>query len=191
MDKTNGSQLPVSNPVDEQYNPVNEQSKLVDEQSNPVDEQSNLVDRKAKPVVEQPYSVDMASLIINRATNVEEEGVESYSMDPYIKNTKEDKNLESNTILPYLVRKVDSKELLPRPWTSTNQLLIASYISVLCCCFIGVFANRYAWKAKSYNNRSRYHEAKQYARKSVKWMYAAFGCALAITALTLLIYFSN
>ncbi|KAK6194864.1 hypothetical protein SNE40_000402 [Patella caerulea] len=146
-----------------------------------MDEQQYNPVGQSKPVDEQPYSVDMSSLIVNRATrDDEEEAVESFSIEPHIKNTKENRNLESNTVFPYLVRRVDSEELLPRPWKSTNQLIIVSYISVLFCCFFGVFANHNAWEAKEFNNRSRYHEAKGYAKHSVRWMYAAFVCGIVL-----------
>ncbi|KAK6194867.1 hypothetical protein SNE40_000405 [Patella caerulea] len=124
------------------------------------------------PVVEQPYTPE--SLTVNNSVKDEEKGVESYSMDPYIKNTSENKNLEANTILPYLVRRRNSEELLPRPWKSVNQLIIVSYVSAVLCCFLGVVANHFAWRAKKTKNENRYHETKKFGKRSVIFIYLAF-----------------
>ncbi|KAK6194865.1 hypothetical protein SNE40_000403 [Patella caerulea] len=136
------------------------------------------LDKKPDPVLEQPYTP--ASLIVNNSVRDVEGGVESFSMEPHIQNTEKNRHVESNTILPYLVRRMDSEELLPRPWKSTNQIIIVSYISILFCCFIGAAANHYAWKAKKTNNESRYHETKKFANNSVKWIYSAFACGIII-----------
>ncbi|XP_076445770.1 uncharacterized protein LOC143283419 [Babylonia areolata] len=101
-----------------------------------------------------------------------ETAVLSFAVEEHQRNTEANPDRENTHILPVLVRRVSSQELLPGPFQSTNQLLCASYLSALCCLCIGVFAVHCAWEAKEKRNSGMLSSAASYANQSycsMKW----------------------
>lgn len=134
-----------------------------DAEQQPVQIKADEICLKVDPNAAQEYagkdqSTRASSIPPNRDTDKEQEHTAKYTIDTatVILHTDENSVHASTTTLPRLVRKVPSVELLPTGWKSTDCLLIASYISVLLCLVTGVFANKYAWRAKRNRGRGLY-----------------------------------
>lgn len=123
-------------------------------------------------------------------TNKNQSKIPSYAIDPAYQNTMENPYRETTVTLPHLVRKVPSCDLTPQPWHSFNQVLILSYISIVFCCCIGVFANRNAWKAKTLRGKGLYGVAQKRAKMSVYCSYAGVGVGILIIIIVLAAVFA-
>ncbi|XP_069133961.1 uncharacterized protein [Argopecten irradians] len=113
--------------------------------------------------------------------------VQTYNIEPAYQNTLENPYKETTITLPHLVKKVPEEELLPRPYRTFNQVVLLSYVSVLCCMCVGVLANRYAWRAKLQNGKGLYGLAQKWSRRAIYGSYLAFGLGFIIIILIILI----
>ncbi|XP_046560170.1 uncharacterized protein LOC124269201 [Haliotis rubra] len=63
--------------------------------------------------------------------------------------------------------------LVPKPWGKIKHIIIASYLSLLCCCVPAIFANKYAWEAKRYKDLGLRSEARVLAKNAVCCIYTS------------------
>lgn len=130
-----------------------------------------------------PAHVDVSLVIQKQTAKDKDQKIPSYEIESQFKNAKENPHTMT---LPRLVRKVPESDLTPRPWTKFIQILCLSYISVLFFPLLGVFANRYAWKANRANEKGLYDLAKKWAKLAVILSYVAFGLGcITITIIVL------
>ncbi|CAL1536669.1 unnamed protein product [Lymnaea stagnalis] len=101
------------------------------------------------------------------------EDVATFAVVEIERNDARNSTREATHTLPVLVRRVHSSEFLPRPFTRTVQLIICSYLSVLCCCFCGAFAAEKAMAAKLSRDKGIYIAAKKHARRAAMCIIAA------------------
>lgn len=111
--------------------------------------------------------------------------IDSYAIDEVNKNTEYNPYKESTITVPHLIRRVNSRELIPKPFTSFTQLLVISYISILFFPFFGAIANMYAWKAKIERGKGLYTLAKRRARLALYWSLGSFASGLAVLTIVL------
>lgn len=114
-----------------------------------------------------------------------QEKIDSYVIGAADKNTEVNPDREATITLPHLVKRVDSRELIPKPFTHFNQLLFFSYISILFCPFFGAIGNMYAWKAKSQRSKGVYTSAKRRARLALYWSLGSIASGFAILIIVL------
>lgn len=109
--------------------------------------------------------------------------VATYAINPADQNTVKNPRKETTVTLPHLVRKVPQKDLLPRPFTSFNQVLLLSYISTIFCLFSGLLANQWAWRAKLRNGKGFYTLAERWGRRAVYASYVSIvmGTIIAVS----------
>ncbi|XP_046557591.1 uncharacterized protein LOC124266831 isoform X2 [Haliotis rubra] len=81
----------------------------------------------------------------------------------------------------------NSGELVPKPWRSIKQVIVASYLSLICLCLPGMFATKYAWEANRYKELGLPSEAKVLAKNAVCCIYTGLilGTVLGAIGLTL------
>ncbi|XP_062579136.1 uncharacterized protein LOC134241058 [Saccostrea cucullata] len=128
-----------------------------------------------------PKHVNVSLVKQNQAAKSKDQKITSYE----IQASKENPHTMT---LPHLVRKVPESDLTPRPWTTFNQILCLSYISVLFFFPIGAFANKYAWKAIRTYRKGLYVLAKKWAKPAIILSYIAVlvGC-IVITVIVLVV----
>lgn len=91
----------------------------------------------------------------------------SYAIESQYQNTAKNPYKETTSVVPHLIRKVPENTLTPKPFTSFNQVIVFSYISVLFFIFIGAFAAKDAMKAKIYMGKGLYQLATERAKRAV------------------------
>lgn len=129
---------------------------------------------QTKPNQEDHEQLELSLLIENKAAQNDNTNVlQSFAIDDAYRNTAENPYRETTMTVPHLVKKVPEEDLTPRPWKTFNQILCFSYLSVVFCIGLGVYANREAWKAKLLNGKGLYGLAQQRARRAVIVSYTA------------------
>ncbi|XP_059170961.1 uncharacterized protein LOC131952365 [Physella acuta] len=108
--------------------------------------------------------------------------VNSFAMENHQKNTTRNPMKEATSIAPVLIRRTESNEILPKPFTKFSQLIVCSYLSMLCCCICGAMAVKRAVHAKIRRNQGVYVVAQKKARQAGGWILAAvlFGLSIGI-----------
>jgi hypothetical protein len=106
----------------------------------------------------------------NEFLTYNEPDFENSSENPYRDTTESDINL----------RHLPLAELVPRPWKTFEQVMIASYISVVICFVTGLFAVRYAWRGRRHQSKGLMGMAQRDLNLAVWFIYAsaAFGILL-------------
>ncbi|XP_005101424.1 uncharacterized protein LOC101847735 [Aplysia californica] len=124
---------------------------------------------------------------ITRAKSDEADGenLPTFSVVEHEKNTSANPRKEDTFALPHLVRRIDSAEVLPKPFKSTNQLICAAFSSIICCIVIGAFAAKYAMKAKIQRNKGTYSSAQVSAKRAFYLVIAAVVCGILIVTIVL------
>ncbi|XP_059170964.1 uncharacterized protein LOC131952368 [Physella acuta] len=120
--------------------------------------------------------------------------VNSFAMENQQKNTTRNPMREATSIAPMLVIRTESSEILPKPFTKFSQLIVCSYLSMLCCCICGAMAVKRAVHAKIRRNQGVYVVAKKKARQAGGWILAAvlFGLVIySIIAVVVSLKFSK
>ncbi|KAK6987036.1 hypothetical protein BgiMline_016711 [Biomphalaria glabrata] len=97
---------------------------------------------------------------------------ENSSENPYRDTTESDINL----------RHIPLGDLVPRPWKTFEQVMIASYVSVVFFIVTGLFAVRYA-------RRGKRHQSKGLMGMAQRDLKMAVWCVYASIAFGVLIYF--
>ncbi|XP_060065133.1 uncharacterized protein LOC132545465 [Ylistrum balloti] len=147
-------------------------------------ENSKTQEQTSKEVPEAPVVTSQDQVAVSLLEQHDDDKgapvVMTYNIEPAYQNTLSNPYKETTITLPHLVKKVPPRELLPRPYRTFNQVLALSYVSIVCCLFIGMFANRYAWRAKIQNGKGLYALAKKWARIAVYVSYVAFVCGILI-----------
>ncbi|XP_033741531.1 uncharacterized protein LOC117328202 [Pecten maximus] len=142
---------------------------------------------KDVPVTVAPVGTDSEHVAISLLEGHETSKgpvVESWTIEPV--NTEKNPNKEATITMPHLVKKIPQKELLPRPYRTFNQVVVMTYASAICCLFVGLLANRWAWHAKLQNEKGLYGLAKKWARRAVYVSYVAVVLGvIIITSITL------
>ncbi|OWF53660.1 hypothetical protein KP79_PYT07669 [Mizuhopecten yessoensis] len=142
-------------------------------------------EQTTQDVQEAPVDTDVEHVAMSLLEHHENESkgpsnMKSFNIEPAYQNTIENPYKETTVTLPHLVKKMPEEQLLPRPWRTFNQVVCLSYISILFCMCIGVFANRYAWRAKLQNGKGLYGLAQKWSRRAVYASYTAFVVGLII-----------
>lgn len=146
--------------------------------------QENGKEQKQKEA-EQNGNTETVLQVTEERSDRHDKKIDSYVIDEVNKNTVDNPYKESTITLPHLIRRVDSRELTPKPFTSFNQILIISYISILFFPFFGAIANMYAWKAKLKRGKGLYALAKRQAKLAVYWSLGSFASGLAVLIIVL------
>ncbi|XP_012942149.1 uncharacterized protein LOC106012775 [Aplysia californica] len=108
--------------------------------------------------------------------------VATFAIEDHEKNTGSNPMKEDTFVFPHLVRRIDSAEVLPRPFKTTNQLICAAYASIICCCCFGAFAAKYAMKTKIQRNKGTYTAAIKSGKKTICYIIAAVVfCSVVLT----------
>ncbi|KAL8599018.1 hypothetical protein ACOMHN_006827 [Nucella lapillus] len=134
---------------------------------------------------QQTVVVDLSHIGVAHDTTP---GVMSFAVEEHHRNTEDNPERENTNTLPVLVRRVNSEELLPSPFKTTNQMVIASYLTVICCLCFGAYAVKHAWEAKTKRNAGVLSNAAKESKRSCLCMKLALvgGVCLCIKAIVLL-----
>lgn len=87
----------------------------------------------------------------------------SLSDNPYKDTTESDINL----------RQLPLGDLIPRPWKTFEQVMLASYISAVIFLFTGLFAVRYARRGRRHQSKGLMGMAQKDLRLAVRLIYAS------------------
>lgn len=95
---------------------------------------------------------------------------ENSSENPYRDTTESDINL----------RHIPLADLVPRPWKTFEQVIVASYISVALCFVTGLLSVRYARRGRKHQSKGLMGMAQKELKMAVWFIYAsvAFGILL-------------
>lgn len=123
---------------------------------------------------------------VKNSDNPKSPDVITFSIESQYQNTSKNPYKESTATVPHLIRKVPESSLTPKPFTSFNQVIIFSYISVLFFIIIGAFAAKDAMKAKIQMGKGLYVLAKERARRAVILSYISIASGVIVVLIVVL-----
>lgn len=94
--------------------------------------------------------------------------VSPYQIDPaLVSDSYENPYKETTDNDQAFIRRVPSSDLVPKPFTKFNHVLILSIVAAVCFIFVGFFAVRLARSARTHHSRGLYGLAQRDSLKSV------------------------
>jgi len=130
------------------------------------------------------------SLIRHTDDQQETDLVSPYHVDPkLVTDAYENPYRETTDNTQTFIRRVPSSDLVPKPYTKFNHVLVLSIVATVFFCFVGIFAVRFAKSAKMHHSKGLYGLAQRDSKRAVIVSY--LGLALGTLLVVVIVVISQ